>query len=153
MDLPLSQWINNLLSTSGFQAELREIAYEACEELKQSIWDNFYMAYSPKVYERTYQFLNAVRYEIINTPSNIEIKVFIDPDLMLHPSVVDGMNSYVPPLLYYGHHQTGYDTVDYFHYQPENYTWLNDALLHIYQKVNARVGNAVVKAITTNKYR
>ena len=149
----ISNSISKILTSSRFISIIEEIKNEAIEELKQSIQVNFYDAYDPKVYVRTFQFLNAVRGELSVTANAIELKIYLDANSMEHPSVVDGENSYVPPLLYYGHHQKGYNAVDYFHNYPGRNEWWDEAVNMIRTKVQARVSHAIVSAITTTKYR
>lgn len=149
----LEDAIGQILNSSSFQSELENIKNMAVNELKQSIQDNFYDAYEPKVYNRTYQLLDAVQGEIIMNSSGAEINIFLDSTLMEHPSVVDGENSYVPPLLYYGHRQQGYDAVDYFHNYPANTAWFDNALIRIQQKVISQVQWAIVTAMKPTNFR
>lgn len=145
--------IGQILNSSSFQSELNIIKDDAIKELKQSIQDNFYDTYDPKSYIRTYQFLNAVQGEINIDSTGIEIKIFLDSNLMDHPSVVDGENSYIPPLLYYGHDQQGYSAIDYFHNYPGRTEWFDEALIRIQENVALQVKGAIITAMKPANYR
>lgn len=148
-----SEIISQMLNSSSFQNELNRIQNEAIDELKQSIQDNFYATYEPKEYERTHQFLNSVQGEISISSTGIEINIFLNPALMEHFSVVDGLNSYVPPLLYYGHQQQGYDVVDYFHNYPGRTEWFDEAFEKIKNNVVSQVKGVIITAMKPTNYR
>jgi hypothetical protein len=59
----------------------------AVSELQQAVQTFIYDAYTPLEYERTYELLNAVTSDVIITPTNIEIKVYFDPEKMHHTTL------------------------------------------------------------------
>ena len=133
---------------------VKNIETEAKQDLKDAVQKFHYDSYSPKEYERTFQFLNSINSEIIVNGFSVELKIFFDPNLMSHKSVVDGGATFVPPLLYFGHTQSGYEGInDYFHDYPGNKQWLDDTAKIIQQKINLKFKIAVVTILTNKKYR
>jgi hypothetical protein len=146
--------LKKILSSTEFQKQIDIIRGIGEHRLREAIWDNIYMTYTPKEYKRTYELLNAVSsyYKIIG--DTIEIKVYLDPDKMNHFSIVDNQPTYVPPLLNYGFSWSGWEdsTPDYFHNRPES-LFLEKAMEEIQNDMQKAVLNAVVIAFNSNRYR
>lgn len=150
----IAERISKSLNSTVFLAMVKSIEAEATKDLKDAVLKYHYNAYSPKEYERTYQFLNSIRSEINVSGFGIEMKIFFDPKLMNHKSVVDGGGTFVPPLLYFGHTQSGYEGVgDYFHDYPGNKDWLIETAEKIQLKATMKFKLAITQVITNKKYR
>jgi len=91
--------LHNLMSSTEFQKKVNYIRGIGEQRLYEAIWDNLYMSYSPKYYERTYQLLNSVSSSVKFNTTSFEIKVFCDSEKMDHFSVVDGQPTYVGGLM------------------------------------------------------
>lgn len=150
----ISDKINKMLNSTAFLSIVRDIEKEATQDLRDAVLKFHYQAYSPKEYERTYQFLNSIRSELTVGGNSIEMKIFFDQNLMNHKSVVDGDGTFVPPLLYFGHTQSGYEGVnDYFHDYPGNKDWLIETAEKIKLNVSMKFKKAIVTIITNKNYR
>lgn len=147
--------LKNLLLSADMQKQIDIIRGIGEHRLREAIWDNVYMTYTPKEYERTYQLLNAVSSDFTINGDIVEIKVFLDPTKMNHYSVIDGQSTYVPPLINYGFSWSGWEDQnppDYFHNRPES-LFLEKAMKEIQNDMKKSLLNAIVTAINSNRYR
>ena len=146
--------LHNLMSSAEFKKKVDYIRGVGEQRLYEAIWDNLYMSYSPKYYERTYQLLNSVSSSVKFNTTSFEIKVFCDSEKMDHFSVVDGQPTYVAPLMNYGYSWNGWEstTPDYFHNRPES-KFLEKAMEKIQGDMQKMLLDAVVVAFNSNRYR
>jgi len=146
--------LHNLMSSTEFQKKVNYIRGIGEQRLYEAIWDNLYMSYSPKYYERTYQLLNSVSSSVKFNTTSFEIKVFCDSEKMDHFSVVDGQPTYVGGLMNYGFSWNGWEdtTPDYFHNRPES-KFLETAMKKIQGDMQKMLLEAVVVAFNSNRYR
>jgi len=152
--LGISDKISKMLNSTAFLSMVKDIEAEATQDLRDAVLKYHYQAYNPKEYERTFQFLNSIRSELVVSGFSIEMRIFFDENLMSHKSVIDEEGTYVPPLLYFGHTQFGYEgTNDYFHDYPGDRRWLDETAEKIKQKVNIKFKRAVTTIITNKNYR
>ena len=67
------------------QVGMNLLAKEMTDDLGKRIQKQFYDAYTPTRYQRTYQLLKSAQREVVNvTPHTVEIRVFIDFNSMRH---------------------------------------------------------------------
>lgn len=70
---------------------LEEIAEETRQELHDTVWKKLYEAYTPKVYQRTYELLDSISKTEVKENSNGEYYVIIYYDTdKIFPHVYDG---------------------------------------------------------------
>ena len=147
--------LHNLMSSVEFKKKVDYIRGVGEQRLYEAIWDNVYMTYNPKYYERTYQLLNSVSSSVKFNTTSFEIKVFCDSEKMDHFSVVDGQPTYVGGLMNYGYSWNGWesqDPPDYFHNRPES-KFLEKAMEKIQGDMQKMLLDAVVVAFNSNRYR
>jgi len=146
--------LHNLMSSAEFKKKVDYIRGVGEQRLYEAIWDNLYMSYTPKYYERTYQLLNSVSSSVKFNTTSFEIKVFCDSEKMNHFSVVDGQPTGVAPLMNYGFSWNGWEgtTPDYFHNRPES-KFLETAMKKIQGDMQKMLLDAVVVAFNSNRYR
>jgi len=143
------------MSSVEFKKKVDYIRGVGEQRLYEAIWDNVYMTYNPKYYERTYQLLNSVSSSVKFNTTSFEIKVFCDSEKMDHFSVVDGQPTYVGGLMNYGYSWNGWesqDPPDYFHNRPES-KFLEKAMEKIQGDMQKMLLDAVVVAFNSNRYR
>lgn len=150
--------LSSILSSAAFTNQLNVILRLAEDRLREAIWKNVYMAYTPKEedprWHRTYQLYNSVTSSFKIIGDSVEIKVFCDPNKMHHVSIIDGEPTYVPPLINYGFVWPGWEgeDPDYFHNRPES-KYLEDAMQQIQKDLQESAVQAVVMAFNSNRYR
>ena len=71
-----------MLNSTAFLSMVKNIEAEATQDLRDAVLKYHYQAYSPKEYERTFQFLNSIRSELIVSGFSIEMRIFFDENLM-----------------------------------------------------------------------
>lgn len=76
---------------------VEQTSIQLCKKLKEIIQDQYYDMYEPRIYERTFQFLNSVSMEIIN--SNYSV-IYLDN----YGSYKDATMQYVQELASSGFH-------------------------------------------------
>jgi len=146
--------LHSLMSSVEFKKKVDYIRGVGEQRLYEAIWDNVYAVYTPQYYIRTYELLNSVSSSVEYGNSSIKIKVFCDSEKMNHFSVVDGLSTYVAPLIDYGFSWYGWEdtTPDYFHNRPES-KFLEKAMEQIQNDMQKMLLEAVIIAFNSNNYR
>jgi hypothetical protein len=89
----------DLIEDSSIRASLKEAQNLLHAILYEKVRD-YYDSYTPKYYERTYNFLNSIRTTpIIREGNQYTFTVYFDEDMGTHPSIMGGEDGYVPILL------------------------------------------------------
>lgn len=69
------------------QKAIENASQRLCEELRNFIQDDYYSLYKPKVYKRSYDFLNSASTQMLSSNS---AKIFMDADAMDYNDYWDG---------------------------------------------------------------
>lgn len=129
--------------------QFKIIQLDAQKRLKEIIWRNVYMRYSPVLYDRTYQLYNSVTLSPITiSPTGlVEFSIYLDNKKMNHTSVYSGSQYWkgkkinVSYLVNDGHfHKKKY--LPWFHQYP-GANFIEDAIKIIEQDIRARVKDAI----------
>lgn len=91
--MPIFKNLNELKNFLEKQVmnNLSKIGEEVKGVLRNFILNDLYKTYSPREYERTEQFLNAVEVKPVKKNGNVfQVEIFINPDLMEHDTNLEG---------------------------------------------------------------
>jgi hypothetical protein len=98
--------LDQLYKALGKQIEssLSKTANDLVELATKLIWEEFYQAYDPKVYERSYRLLNSVmKTSVKKSNNNYTVEIYLDPSDVDYSSI-DALQAFL--LASEGYHGT-----------------------------------------------